>query len=86
MLCVSGVFRKKGTLGAVIGIVIACVLRFACHFVSGCVFFRTFEIFNNPYLYSIAYNGTFMLPELVLTVFGAVVLLKIPVIKKLFNI
>lgn len=86
VLCVSGIFRKKGTLGAVIGIVIACVLRFACHFVSGCVFFRTFEIFDNPYLYSIAYNGTFMLPELVLTVFGAVVLLKIPVIKKLFNI
>lgn len=86
VLCLSGIFSKRGTMGAVMGITVACILRFICHFISGCIFFRSFEIFNNPYLYSVAYNGTFMLPELILTVCGAIVLLKTPVIKKLFNI
>lgn len=85
-LCLAGIFRSKGTVGAVAGITVACIVRFICHFVSGCVFFRSFEIFNNPYLYSVAYNGTFMLPELILTVVGAVILIKVPVIRKLFNI
>lgn len=86
VLCLSGIFSKRGTMGAVMGITVACILRFICHFISGCIFFRSFEIFNNPYLYSVAYNGTFMLPELILTVCGAIVLLKMPIIKKLFNI
>lgn len=86
VLCLSGIFSKSGTMGAVMGITVACILRFVCHFISGCIFFRSFEIFNNPYLYSVAYNGTFMLPELILTVCGAIVLLKMPIIKKLFNI
>ncbi len=58
--------RVKG--GRYIGVVVACVLRFACHFVSGITAFRIAaptELFNstftNPYLYSAAYNGSYML-------------------------
>lgn len=34
-------------------------------------------------LYSIAYNGLYMLPELILTLIAAVILFRQPVIKKL---
>ncbi|MBQ5661987.1 MAG: energy-coupled thiamine transporter ThiT, partial [Clostridia bacterium] len=41
---------------------------------------------NNPVLYSICYNGVYMLPETVLTVIVAAILLKIPQIGKLFAV
>lgn len=82
-LCFAGLFRKKGFWGIVAGVFFVCLVRFAFHFASGCIFFRSFELFNNPYMWSLAYNGTFMLPELAITVFGAVALFKLPVINKL---
>lgn len=89
VLCFSGCFRKKGFWGIISGIVVACVLRFASHMVSGCIFFRSFDIFNNPFLYSLAYNGSYMLPELILTALGAVILFrtlfKIPFFKNLIK-
>lgn len=85
VLCFSGAFRKNGYVGIILGIVLACVLRFASHLVSGFVLFRNFEVFNNPYIYSVAYNGSYMLPELILTVIGAVLLFKTPIIKKLIK-
>ncbi len=85
-LCLSGMFNSKRELGVISGITISCIVRFLCHFISGCIFFRTFDIFGNPYIYSLAYNGTFMLPELILTLIGAVILIRVPIIKKIFNI
>ena len=41
---------------------------------------------NRPVLYSICYNGVYMLPETVLTVGVAAILLKIPQIKRLLTI
>ena len=81
-LCFAGVFRKKGLWGIIAGILLVCVLRFLFHFASGCIFFRSYELFNNPYMWSLAYNGTFMLPELGLTLVGAVGLFKVPAIGK----
>lgn len=76
----AGIFRKKGPVGAYMGIALALILRFVSHFISGYVIFTNLEqwtLFGNvfegaPALYSICYNGFFMLPELVITmvVFG----------------
>lgn len=85
VLCFSGAFRKKGYVGIIMGIVLACVLRFASHLVSGFVLFKNFDVFNNPYIYSIAYNGSYMLPELILTIIGSVLVFKTPIIKKLIK-
>ena len=41
---------------------------------------------NRPVLYSICYNGVYMLPETVLTVCVAAILLKIPQIKRLLTV
>lgn len=87
----AGMFRKKGYWGMLVGIATVCVLRFLVHFLAGIILWANFEQFeafgqviqNNPVLYSVCYNGVYMLPETVLTVIVAAVLLKIPQIKKL---
>jgi len=89
----AGIFRKKGYWGMLGGITLVCVLRFFVHFLAGIILWANFEQFeafgqliqNNPVLYSICYNGVYMLPETVLTVVVAAILLKIPQIKKLFT-
>jgi len=84
VLGIAGIFRKKGMAGWITGIVIAVVLRFLFHFFSGVVIWGSFgELWGgfyteNTYLYSFVYNGCYMLPELIFTVIGAVVLLKLP--------
>lgn len=66
----SGIFykKKRTVLSAVAGVAFSLFLRFFCHFISGIIFFKCFDYFGgNMYLYSLVYNGSFMLPELILT-------------------
>ena len=89
----AGIFRKKGYFGMLGGIALVCVLRFLVHFLAGIILWANFEEFmafgvewiNRPVLYSICYNGVYMLPETILTVGVAAILLKIPQIKKLLS-
>ncbi|MGN1114200.1 MAG: energy-coupled thiamine transporter ThiT [Oscillospiraceae bacterium] len=87
----AGIFRNKGIGGKIAGIVIALILRFACHFTSGIVVFHSFgELWKgfstqNTYLYSLLYNASYMLPEIIFTVIGAVILLTVPQTKKLLK-
>ena len=82
----AGIFRKRGTIGMCAGVALACVLRFISHFISGAIVFAVWcpEEWN-VYLYSLVYNGSYMLPELILTVAGALLLFRIPSIKKLIE-
>ena len=90
----AGIFRKKGTVGMVSGIAIACTLRFASHFLSGVVLWANFEQFvafgqewvGRPVLYSLCYNGIYMLPETVLTVVAAAVLFRVPQFRRVMGI
>lgn len=88
----AGMFRKKGTAGAIAGIIIVIVLRFISHTLSGVVIFHSAGILwegfstENELLYSLIYNGAYMLPELVFTLIGAVVLLRLPQTRKLFAV
>ncbi len=71
LLCLAGIFKSKFKYGVTAGVSFCCVLRFICHFLSGIIFFKCFDYFGgNYYIYSLCYNGLFMLPELILTVFG----------------
>lgn len=78
----SGVFRNKGYRGIVYGVALAVFLRFVCHFISGAVIFDIWCEWDSAWLYSLCYNGAYMLPELILTVIGAVLLFKVPQIKR----
>ncbi|MCQ2427249.1 MAG: energy-coupled thiamine transporter ThiT [Clostridia bacterium] len=90
VLCLAGLFRKKGEIGIYAGFTVAFAARFISHFISGYVIFKNLEqwelfgkVFENkPALYSISYNGLYMLPELVITLVIVVVLMRIPYVKK----
>ncbi len=85
----AGIFRKKGVAGAVTGTAIALLLRFVSHFATGVIIWKSFgELWDgfstdNIYLYSLLYNGSYMLPEIIFTCIGAAVLYSIPQTKKL---
>ena len=71
LLGFAGIFRGKKH-GIFSGTVVACTLRFCAHFVSGITAFRIMaptELFNttfaNPYLYSAAYNGSYILLDMI---------------------
>ena len=83
----SGIFRKKGTPGICIGVFIAILARFVCHLTSGTIIFDIWlpDGWANPFIYSLCYNGLYMLPELVLTMLGAVLLFKAPGFNKLVS-
>ena len=70
VLGVASLFMRKNMY---VGVTVACLLRFACHFTSDITAFRLLaptELFNttftNPYLYAAAYNGSFIAIDLVL--------------------
>ena len=90
----AGIFRKKGTVGMVGGIAIACTLRFVSHFLAGVVLWANLEQFvafgqewiGRPVLYSLCYNGIYMLPETVLTVVAAIILFRVPQFRRVMGI
>lgn len=64
LLGTAGFFRKIPLLGVGVGV----AARFSSHFVSGVLFFASFAPAGmSPYEYSAIYNGSFLLPELVIT-------------------
>lgn len=73
----AGMFRNKGMTGIISGTVIAVLLRFVSHMLSGIFVFaavgKLWEGFetDNTFLYSLVYNGCYMLPEIILTSIGA---------------
>ncbi len=85
MLGFAGLLKKKGIVGVVLGVCLAMVLRFLSHLVSGGIFFASWTDWSNVWLYSICYNGSYMLPEMIITAIGAALVFKNPQIKKLYN-
>lgn len=85
----AGMFRKKGMVGWICGTIIALMLRLACHFGSGVIVWKSFGALwdgfstDNTYLYSLLYNGSYMLPEIIFTTIGADILFSLPQTKKL---
>jgi len=93
VLGLAGIFRKMGTRGMIAGIALVCVLRFFIHFLAGIILWANLAEFvafgqtwiNRPVLYSLVYNGGYMLPETVLTVVGAILLFRFPAIRKILK-
>ena len=74
----AGILRSRGRWGMVTGTGIALFLRFLCHLISGVVIFDIWlpEGWDNVFLYSVVYNGSFMLPELIFTAAAMLILTK----------
>ena len=59
----AGYFKQN----VVLGTFTAIGLRFLCHVISGVVFFSSYAGDQNAIIYSILYNGTYLLPEAIIT-------------------
>lgn len=81
----SGLFRHKGIKGILGGIAIALGTRFVLHVISGTIIFGVWmpEEWSNPLLYSICYNAIYIIPEMVITMIGTVLLFKTPSFNRL---
>ena len=85
LLALGGVFRNKGVKGIIAGTVLVMVLRFICHFISGIIIFDIWCEWDSVWIYSLCYNGSFMLPELIITSVAAGVIFSLPSVEKLKN-
>ena len=68
---IAGFLKKKFSYSnaMVISAVIACVIRYLCHVVSGFTAWAAFELPTGAVmLYSIGYNATYMIPETIVLV------------------
>ncbi|MBB6698323.1 energy-coupled thiamine transporter ThiT [Clostridium algidicarnis] len=62
VLGVAGYFKNNISIGALVAI----SLRFLCHIASGVIFFSSYAGEQNALVYSILYNGTYLLPEAII--------------------
>lgn len=61
-------FFKKNIFVSLIGVTVATGTRFFFHFISGIILWASFAPEGmNAWLYSLLYNGAFMLPEYIIT-------------------
>lgn len=73
---------KNRTAGVCVGTAVVCALRFVCHFLSGIFLWGSYKEYYDwaadmpTWLYSLVYNGNYMLLETIITVVGAVILVR----------
>ncbi len=72
-LSVAGFFKKNLYAGIAVG----GIIRLLCHFVSGAIFFGEYAPESmNPWIYSLGYQASSILPDLVICLLFAVLLRK----------
>ena len=72
-LGLAGIFRGRAW-GIFPGTVIGCLGRYGVHHISGVTIYRIIEptsvpgfgVYDNPHLYSLVYNGSYMIPNMLL--------------------
>lgn len=89
VLGLCGIAKKAGKrkIAPVVVAIFACIaLRFVCHFITGWTVWGQWapEGMAAP-VYSLIYNGQYMLPEGIITSIGAGILLAIPQVRKLLD-
>ena len=72
----AALFRKMKyhTIGICLGATVGSALRFLCHFISGVTIWQEYAGDQPVWIYSLAYNGSYMLVEWLSTVLGVIVL------------
>lgn len=80
----GGAFKgklKNPATELTVGSVVVCFVRFICHFISGVTIWTDYCPADMIVpVYSLLYNGSFMLAETIITVVGVLALSKIPAI------
>lgn len=60
-------FKKNKITGAIFATIAVCALRFLCHLTSGTIIWHTADPAVPDFLWALMYNGTFMLPEAIIS-------------------
>lgn len=76
-LGLSGVFSKS-KYGLLKGYLLGVTGRYICHVLTGVLFFSEYAGSQNPIIYSLGYNASYIVPEAIATV----ILIVIPVVQK----
>ncbi|WP_226034536.1 energy-coupled thiamine transporter ThiT [Aquibacillus saliphilus] len=59
--------NTSGFISAItLGVLLACTLRFAAHFIAGIVFFDSLIDGMNVWVYSLVYNGSYLIPSFII--------------------
>ena len=80
-LGLGGLFKGKDW-GIFPGVALGCLGRFAVHHISGITIYKIlvptevegFGVFSNPHIYSLVYNGVYMLPNTIIAIVIAALL------------
>lgn len=76
VLSLSAFFRKK-KLGLFYAALVCTSLRYGCHIVSGILLWGSYAWDGwAVFPYSVAYNGTYMIPEIILTALSAFLIVR----------
>ena len=83
----AGCLRTHGRAGILAGTAIALFLRFCSHLLSGVLIFDAWtpDGWANPFVYSVVYNGGFMLPELLMVLAALFVLTKTAAFREILD-
>lgn len=69
---------KNRSVSVAVGAVAVTFLRFLCSFLSGILVWGSYAPEGTPvWLYSLGYNGSYMLPEIVITAVVSVILIRV---------
>ena len=80
-LGLGGLFKGK-SWGIFPGIAVGCLGRFVVHHISGITIYQIlvpteiegFGVFSNPHIYSLVYNGVYMIPNMIIAMVIAAIL------------
>lgn len=80
-LGLGGLFKGKDW-GIFPGIAVGCLARFIVHHISGITIYKIlvptevegFGVFSNPHIYSLVYNGAYMIPNMIIAIVIAAIL------------
>ena len=92
LIGLAGVFKqirltKSAEANAYVGIVSVVVLRFVCHFITGVVIWGQWAPEGmGKYLYSLLYNGGFLLADFAICIACAMLMFRKSEIRKLVNL
>jgi thiamine transporter len=76
-LGIAGFFSKDNKVSALFGVFLGIFGRLVCHVISGVIVWGSYAPEGtNPWVYSIVYNGSYLLPELIVSAVIIVFLLK----------
>lgn len=86
VLGLTGVFKNKiknNLVACILGVLLACLLRYVCHFITGVTVWREIADLWGAIWFSITYNGSYMIPEIIITSLGVALLIKTKVLKRI---